>query len=193
VSKPPNAEEDITALLAAWRGGDEEALADLMPLVYRQLKTIAGRLLRGERSDHTLETSALVHEAYLRLADLEQIGWKHRAHFYAMSVRIMRRVLVDHAKALRRQKRNGNCKRLETMELRTLPGGRAPDVIKVDEAMSELEKHDAELAHLVELRFFGGLRREEIARALGISHSTFTRRWTTARAWLINYLSESKE
>lgn len=183
---------DITDLLAAWRGGEAEALVELMPLVYRRLKKIAGHLLDAERSNHTLETSALVHEAYLRLASLERIGWKHRAHFFAMSARIMRRVLVDHAKAHRRQKRSGGCRRVETAELQALPTGEAPDVILVDEAMCELEKHDAELARLVELRFFGGLRREEIVSIMDVSVSTFTRRWTAARAWLICYLSEDK-
>ena len=185
----PTADPDITALLAAWKGGEEEALVQLMPLVYSRLKSIAGHLLRRERSDHTLETSALVHEAYVRLADLESIGWKHRAHFYAMSARIMRRVLVDHARSHRREKRRGDSQRVETSELRTLAGGKAPDVIAVDEAMCELEKHDTELAQIVELRFFGGLGREETASVMGLSISTLRRRWTAARAWLLCYFS----
>lgn len=187
------ADHDITTLLVAWHGGDEEALVQLMPLVYRRLKTIAGHLMRRERSDHTLETSALVNEAYLRLADLEGIGWKHRAHFFAMSARIMRRVLVDHAKHHLREKRRGGSRRVETSELRVLADGRAPDVIAVDEAMLELEKHDAELAQLVELRFFGGLDRAEIAAVMDISNSTITRRWTAARAWLLCYLSAAEQ
>ncbi|MEM7349776.1 MAG: sigma-70 family RNA polymerase sigma factor [Acidobacteriota bacterium] len=180
---------DITGLLVAWNGGDEEALVQLMPLVYRRLKSIAGHLMRRERLDHTLETSALVNEAFLRLADLHRIDWKHRAHFYAMGARIMRRVLVDHAKHHGRVKRGGRAQRVETAELQVLPGGRAPDVIAVDEAMSELEKHDVELARLVELRFFGGLGRTEIAAVMDMSPSTIKRRWTAARAWLLCYLS----
>lgn len=186
----PIADQEITTLLVAWRNGDEEALVRLMPLVYRRLKDIAGHLLRHERPDHTLETSALVHEAYLRLADLERIGWKGRSHFFAMSARIMRRVLVDHAKYHRRDKRRGG-RRLETGELRALPDGPAPDVVQVDEAIRELEKHDGELAELVELRFFGGLGREELAEVMNMSSSTITRRWTAARAWLLCYLAES--
>jgi len=189
----PTADRDITTLLVAWRGGDEKALLQLMPLVYRRLKNIAGNLLHRERSDHTLETSALVHEAYLRLADLEQIGWQNRVHFFSMSARIMRRVLIDHARYARREKRYGGYQRIETTELRALRGGRAPDVIAVDEAMCELEKHDDELSQIVELRFFGGLGIDEIAMIMGISRSTLKRRWTTARAWLICYFAGEPE
>ncbi len=188
----PTADQNITALLVAWRGGDEEALVQLMPLVYRRLREIAGHLLRRERSNHTLETSALVHEAYMRIAGLERIGWKSRAHFFAMSARLMRQVLVDHAKYHGREKRRGSV-RLETAELRNLPDGRAPDVVAVDEAIRELEKHDTELAQLIELRFFGGLGREELATVMDISDSTITRRWAAARAWLLCYLSQEAE
>ena len=180
---------DITTLLVAWRDGDDGALVELMPLVYRQLREIAGHLLRREWSSNALETSALVHETYMRLVDLDSISWENRSHFFAMSARLMRRVLVDQARHQRRQKRGGEARRVETSELRVLPGGPPPDVLAVDEAMRELESHDAHLARIVELRFFGGLDREEIGEVLGMSSATVTRRWYVARAWLIRYLS----
>ncbi len=182
-------QRDITALLLAWRSGEEEALVELMPLVYRQLSEIAGRLLRREWSQEVLETSALVHEAYLRLVDLDRIGWESRAHFFAMTARLMRRVLVDQARHHQRVKRGGGALRVETAELRVMPDEQSPDVIAVDEALSELNRHDEQLAQIVELRFFGGLDRNEIGEVMGISSATVTRRWYTARAWLIRYLS----
>ena len=186
----PRSQRDITALLLAWRAGDDEALVELMPLVYRELREIAGHLLRREWSARVLETSALVNEAYLRLIDLERIGWENRTHFFAMSARIMRRVLVDHARFHQRRKRGGDALRVETAELRGLSDEQPPDVIAVDEAMRELAEHDAQLAEIVELRFFGGLDRNEIAEVMGMSSATVTRRWYAARAWLIRYLSE---
>ncbi|MEM7355914.1 MAG: ECF-type sigma factor [Acidobacteriota bacterium] len=181
--------QEITTLLLAWRSGEEEALGELMPQVYRQLSEIAGHLLRREWSNRSLETSALVHEAYLRLIDLESIDWESRAHFFAMSARIMRRVLVDQARYHQRAKRGGEAQRVETAELRVMPDDSPPDVIAVDEAINELAKHDEELARIVDLRFFGGLARHEIAEVVGLSSATVTRRWYTARAWLIRYLS----
>jgi RNA polymerase sigma factor (TIGR02999 family) len=181
---------EITELLQAWREGDEDALTELMPRVYRRLKEIAGHLMRRERKEHTLETTALVHEAYLRLFDYERISWRDRTHFFAMCARIMRRVLVDHARAHGSEKRGGGARRVETGELRNLTNGRAPQLVALDEALQELAHHDAQKARIVELRFFGGLEREEIAEVLGISSATVTRRWRSARAWLLNYLDE---
>lgn len=189
---PKSDAPDITGLLQAWRGGDDAALSALMPLVYRRLKEIAGSLLRGERQGHTLETGALVNEAYLRLADIERIDWKDRAHFFAMCARIMRRVLVDHARAHGRDKRGGGAQRVESVELCQLPSGRAPSLVALDEALSDLAKHDAQMARVVELRFFGGLDRDEIAEVLGLSSATVTRRWRAARAWLIHNLNEDE-
>ena len=184
-----NEPNDITGLLIQWRGGSEDALAALMPLVYRRLKEIAGHLVRRERQDHTLETTALVHEAYLRLVDLDGVPWKDRVHFFAMSARIMRRVLVDHARYLLRDKRGGGAQRAPSLVLLQLPSEQAPDLVAIDEALEELAAHDREKAQVVELRFFGGLGRDEIGEALGISSATVTRRWRSARAWLIRYLS----
>ena len=181
---------NITALLLAWREGDEQAMMALMPLVYRELRSIAGHLLRQEWSDKPLETSALVHEAYLRLVDLDRISWQSRAHFYAMSARMMRRVLVDQARYHGREKRGGDVLRVETAELRSVASERSPDVITVDEAMTELAGYDPQLSQIVELRFFGGLDRDEIAEVTGLSSATVSRRWSTARAWLIRYLAK---
>ncbi len=185
-------QSDITTLLVAWREGDPEALVALMPLVYRELRNIAGHLLRGEWSGKPLETSALVHEAYLRLVDLDRMSWRNRAHFFAMSARLMRRVLVDQARYHCREKRGGGDLRVETAELRAVASERSPDVIAVDEAMTELVKIDSALAEIVELRFFGGLDRDEIAEVTGLSSATVSRRWATARAWLIRYLSRDE-
>lgn len=186
---PRSDAHDITELLEAWRGGDDHALTDLMPLVYRRLKRIASRLLFRERQNRQLEVTDLVHEAYLRLIDLERIGWQDRVHFFAMSARIMRRVLVDQARASGSEKRGGDAQRVETSELRRLANERAPSLVALDDALSELARHDAEKAQIVELRFFGGLDREAIAEVLGISSATVTRRWRSARVWLIEYLN----
>ncbi len=178
---------DVTDLLRAWRAGDEDALGKLMPLVYRRLKKIAGYLINRERQDHTLDATALVHEAYLRVADLERIGWQDRAHFFAMCARVMRRVLVDHARHHRREKRGADL-RIEGADLGAVAAGRAPHLVELDDALKELAEHDPQKAQIVELRFFGGLDREEIAEVLNIGSATVTRRWRSARAWLINYL-----
>ncbi len=179
---------DITELLNAWRGGDEGALTEMMPLVYRRLKQIAGHLVLRERRGRALETTELVHEAYLRLADLERIGWNDRVHFFAMCARIMRRVLVDHARAQSSGKRGGNALQVETAELRRLATEKAPGLVALDDALGELAEFDEQSAYIVELRFFGGLDRQAIAEVLEISSSTVTRRWRSARAWLISYL-----
>ena len=188
----PDLRRDVTTLLLDWRGGDEQALVELMPLVYKQLREIARRLLRHERSRQTLETASLVHEAYLRLVEIDRVNWKNRTHFYAMSARVMRRVLVDHARYRRREKRGGDLGRVEASKLTYFQREPPPAVLAVDEAMHELAKHDAQLAQLVELRFFGGLGRDEIGEILGVSGSTITRRWVVARAWLIRYLGRAE-
>lgn len=178
---------EITDLLIAWRGGNDDALSQLMPLVYRRLKEIAGYLINRERQDHTLDATALVHEAYLRVADLERISWQDRAHFFAMCARVMRRVLVDHARYCGREKRGADL-RIDGVDLGGLASQQAPQLVELDGALKELAEHDGQKAQIVELRFFGGLDREEIAEVLGISSATVTRRWRSARAWLINYL-----
>jgi RNA polymerase sigma factor (TIGR02999 family) len=163
----------------------------MMPLVYRRLKEISGHLLRGEWGEPHLETTALVHETYFRLIALERIDWKDRSHFFAMCARMMRRVLVDHARSRLRSKRGGQARRVETAELRNIGTERSPDLVELDRALASLAEHDKERAQIVELRFFGGLDREEIAQVMGISSATVTRRWRSARAWLINYLGRA--
>lgn len=183
-----NEVHEITGLLVSWRQGDDDALVALMPMVYRRLKEIASYLMRGERKDQTLETTALVHEAYLRLIQIERIDWKDRVHFFAMCARIMRRVLVDRARYHCRDKRGRRPQRMESAYLRQLSNERAPDLVALDEALRELSRFDAQMAEVVELRFFGGLDRDDIAEVLGISSATVTRRWRSARTWLIHYL-----
>lgn len=180
---------EITGLLQAWRGGDEGALADLMTVTYRGLKEIAGRLMQGEHGAHTLQTTALVHEAYLRLAALERIDWRDRVHFYAMSARIMRRVLVDLARRRSSAKRGSERPVVSMDGLCELPDDRAPELLAVDRALKSLAEHDPLRARVVELRFFGGLNRDEIAEVLDLSSATVSRRWRSARAWLLRELS----
>lgn len=183
---------EITQLLLAWRGGDAEALTALMPVTYRSLKAVAARLLRGERRGQTLETTALVHEAYLRLAELEGVGWKDRAHFYAITARMMRQILVDHARFRGAQKRGSDQVKISVDELEPKADITRPaDLLALDDALRDLTEIDPERARVVELRFFGGLGREEIAEVLGISSATVARRWRSARAWLLSYLEAS--
>ncbi len=185
---------DITALLAAWRGGNKDALTELLPKVYKQLKKIAGNLMRGESRAQTLHATALVHEAYLRVVDLERVDWRSRAHFFAMCARLMRRVLVEHARYHGREKRGGEAQRIDlgSTGLDCIPVERTPDLLALDQALLELSRHDLQRARVVELRYFGGLDREEIAEVLGISSATVTRRWRSARAWLIHYLGADR-
>ncbi len=175
---------EITQLLVAWRQGDEEALRRLMPMVYGELKQMASRYMRHERPDHTLQASALVNEAYIRLVDCQNIGWVDRAHFLAMSATLMRRILVEHAEHRNRLKRAGGWKKVpfdEGFEL-----GKSPDfdVLKLDEALTGLAADSPRKAQIVELRFFGGLNVEETAQHLGVSTATVNREWRAAKDWL---------
>lgn len=163
-----------------------------MPLVYRRLKEIARRLLRARSGQETLQATALVHEAYLRIIDLDQLSWQDRVHFFAMSARLMRRILVDHARYRTREKRGGGEPVLQLDELSPIPVEQATELLDLEEALKELAEHDSQMAHIVELRFFGGLNREEIAEVLGISSATATRRWRAARAWLMRYMEKGE-
>lgn len=175
---------DVTALLLAWRDGDATALDRLLPAVYEELHRMARRQLGRERSDHTLQPTALVHEVFLRLVDVRRIRWQDRSHFLAMSARLMRRVLVDSARARRYQKRGGQAVRV-TFDPDHLPaGGPLQDVVELDLALDALAREDARKSQVVELRFFGGLSVEETAEALAVSTDTVTRDWKLARAWL---------
>ncbi len=184
---------EITGLLLAWRAGDEQALEVLIPRVYRRLKHIASLLMKRERAGHTLVTTALVHEAFLRMEDLSAIDWNDRTHFYSVCARIMRRVLVDHARAANRKKRGGELYRVDTAELLSVKSSQRPaDLVALDEALIALAEQDKQMARIVELRFFGGVDREAIAEVTGLSSATVTRRWRAARAWLIDELTDGR-
>lgn len=179
--------EDITCLLQAWRDGDAAALAVLTPLVYRELRRLAEQNMRRERPDHTLQATALVHEAFLRLTGGSSPAWEDRTHFFATAARIMRHVLVDHARSRGYAKRDGGLRISLENGLEgaaVLVEERAPDLVALDEALDRLARLDPRQHQVVELRFFGGLSVEETAEALGISAITVKRDWRSARAWL---------
>jgi RNA polymerase sigma factor (TIGR02999 family) len=175
---------DVTGLLRAWRGGSESALERLMPLVYAQLRQIARRHLRGERPDHSLQATALVNEAYLRLVDVNRVDYRDRAHFFAMAARVMRRVLVDRARARRYQKRGGSAIRVTLDDGLVAVGDRGRDLVARDDALEALSRVAERKCRVVELRFFAGLTVEESAAVLSVSPDTITRDWHFARTWL---------
>jgi RNA polymerase sigma factor (TIGR02999 family) len=196
VPLPPEPESaaDVTRYLRAWEAGDDRALEALLPLVYAELRQIAARHLGSERSGHTLQPTALVNEAYLRLHGLRGVPWHDRTHFFAIASRIMRRALVDHARARSAVKRGADAPRVELIEGvhdALEPVLDAPTLIDLDRALDELALAEPRLARLVEVRFFGGLTIEEAALVLGCSPRTAKRDWTFARAWLLRRLSGS--
>ncbi|MEO8563573.1 MAG: sigma-70 family RNA polymerase sigma factor [bacterium] len=187
-----NAPRDVTALLLAWREGDAQAGERLLPLVYDELHRQAARAMRREDEAHTLQATALVHEAYLRLVDQRRVEWKSRAHFFGVAAQAMRRVLVDHARGRLAEKRGGAMQRVTLGDA----GAHASadpelDVLALHEALERLAALDPEQARLVELRYFGGLGIEETAEALGVSGATVKREWAVARAWLRRELERS--
>jgi RNA polymerase sigma factor (TIGR02999 family) len=181
---PTHASNDVTDLLLAWGRGDASALEKLTPLVYQELRRLARRYMAGERSDRTLQTTALVHEAYLRLVDSSRVRWQNRAHFFAVSARFMRRILVDFARSRRNLKRGGALRFVPLDAAADVGLQRNPDLIALDVALDSLAALDARQAQVVELRFFGGLTVEETAEALGVSPGTVRRDWSLAQAWL---------
>jgi RNA polymerase sigma-70 factor, ECF subfamily len=183
--------DDITTLLVAWGQGDEAALQQLIPLVHRELHQIAGRCLKRERPGHTLQPTALVNEAYLRLIDVRRVDWKNRTHFLAMSARLMRRVLVDFARSRQYQKRGGGVMRVSLDEAHGVSTERGQDLVALDEALSALSAIDERKARVIEMRFFGGLTVEETAEVLDVSRDTVLRDWRLARAWLMQELLKS--
>jgi RNA polymerase sigma factor (TIGR02999 family) len=176
--------QNVTQLLLAWNKGDEAALEQLLPLVYQELHRLAGRHLGRERGGHTLQTTALVHEAYLRLVDQKQVQWQNRAHFFAVAAQMMRRILVDYARARRFAKRGGGAQQVSLDEALVVSDERAADVVALDEALNALAEFDERKSKMVELRFFGGLSIEETAEVLNVSPGTVMRDWTLAKAWL---------
>jgi RNA polymerase sigma factor (TIGR02999 family) len=176
--------EDITQILQEVSGGNREAPARLMPLIYDELRRLADYYLRRERPDHTLQPTALVHEAYLKLIDQTRVDWQNRAHFFGVAAQLMRRILVDHARRHRASKRGGFQQKLTLDEAVDYSQARDVDLVKLDEALTALAKFDARQSRIVELRFFGGLTIEETAEALGISPATVKVDWSMAKAWL---------
>jgi RNA polymerase sigma factor (TIGR02999 family) len=185
---------DVTALLVQWSGGDEQALEALMPLVYDELRRVASRHLRRERPDHTLQTTALVHEAYLRLVDQRRVEWRNGVHFVALAAQLMRRILIDHARKRRQAKRGGHdAAKVPLDALGEVPAEPPADLLKLDEALTRLSDTDPQLGKIAELRFFGGLQNKDIAEVLGVSIPTVTRRSRMAKAWLRRCLTGELE
>ncbi len=178
----------VTQLLAEWSDGDDGALAELTPLVYEELRRLAHHFMGGERSDHTLQTTALVNEAYLRLAGQSNLRWQSRAHFFAVAARAMRQILVNYAKASQSQKRGGGALKVELNEVALISPEQTTEILDVHEALERLATLDSRKAHVVELKYFGGLKHDEIAEVLKISTVTVRRDWVFAKAWLHNEL-----
>lgn len=185
--------QEITRLLADWNGGDPAALEELLPLVYAELRRIARRQMRDERPGHTLQATALVNEAFLRLGGGHGAAFQDRSHFYAVCAQVMRHVLIDHARAHARDKRGGGAPHVALDEAAVLAGGGASELVALDEALRGLEEVDAQKARVVELRYFGGLSIEETADVLGISPTTVRREWRRAKAWLYRAISGGEE
>lgn len=181
----------VTQLLHDWRNGDQAAFDRLLPLVYDELRRLAGHYLRGERQGHTLQSAALVHEAYLQLLG-QEIDWQNRAHFLGVAAQAMRRVLVDYARSRNYQKRGGHAVHVEIEAAATVALNQAGELVALDDALQGLEKLDPRKSRVVELRYFGGLSVEETAEVLGISVPTVVRDWNTAKAWLRREMSRNE-
>ncbi len=181
---------DITALLLDWNEGNEQALEKLTPLVYAELRRIAGRCMAGERDGHTLQASALVNEAFVKLIDLRRIHWQNRAHFFAMSARLMRRILVDFARRKRYQKRGGDPVKVTLDDKLVIAMDRTSDLVALDDALKALAEANPRVSQVVELRYFGGLTEAETAEALHVSEDTVLRDWKFAKAWLHRELTK---
>ena len=180
---------EVTRLLQAWGLGDDSALERLMPLVYNELHRLAHRYMAGEQPGQTLQTTALVHEVYLRLVDANDIDWQNRAHFFGLCARLMRRILIDFARSRNYQKRGGHFAHIELEEAATVSAVVGSELLAVDEALKQLAVVDVRKSEVVELRFFGGLTVEETATALRVSEETVMRDWKLAKAWLLRQLS----
>ena len=186
----PSGPDDITGLLKSWQSGDREALELLTPRVYAELRRIASRALARERPDHTLQSTALVHEAFMKLVNQRDVDWQSRAHFFGLAAQLMRRILVDHARRVGRAKRGGEAVRLslETASDADTPSRSVDDIYLLDAALKKLESIDPTQGRVVELRFFGGLTIEETADLLAVSPMTIKREWAVAKAWLYREL-----
>jgi RNA polymerase sigma factor (TIGR02999 family) len=186
---PPN---EVTQLLHEWNQGDEAAPEKLMPLVYAELRRMAHRYMAGQNRGHTLQTTALIHEAYLRLVNQSEKQWQNHSHFFAVAARAMRHILVDYARSKQAEKHGGGAQELSLDEALTVSQERAAEVVALDDALEELAKIDQRKSQIVELRFFGGLSVEETAEVLKISAITVMRDWSMAKAWLHRELSKTE-
>jgi RNA polymerase sigma-70 factor, ECF subfamily len=188
---PPRQHHEITQLLEEWSDGNQAALDELYPLVYEELHRLARRYMSREKKDHTLQTTALINEAYVRLVDQRNVHWANRSHFFAISAQIMRRILIDHARRHAYAKRGGGAHQVSLEEAATVVPDQGLDLVRLDEALKSLAEMDPRRSQVVELRYFGGLNNEEIAGVLKVSENTVTRDWNMARAWLYQQLSGS--
>lgn len=184
-------QHEITQLLAEWSDGNQSALDELYPLVYEELHRLARRYMSRERKGHTLQTTALINEAYVRLVDQRNVHWANRSHFFAISAQIMRRILIDHARRHAYAKRGGGAQQVSLEAVAIVANEKSAEIIRLDEALTTLAKMDPRRCHVVELRYFGGLSNEEIAGVLNVSENTVTRDWNLARAWLHQQLTGS--
>jgi RNA polymerase sigma factor (TIGR02999 family) len=182
-------QEDLTALLQAWAGGDAQALEKLAPRVHQELHRLAGRYMAGERPNHSLQTTALINEAYIRLIGWKSVRWQNRAHFFGVSARMMRRILVDEARKRRGPERRGDFSDTSLDEAYVFRLERSPDLLALDEALTKLAELDPRKSQIVELRFFGGLSEVETALVVGVSERTVRNEWTLAKAWLYREMS----
>jgi RNA polymerase sigma factor (TIGR02999 family) len=180
---------EVTQLLLAWNDGDKQALDRLVPLVYDELHRLAKNYMRKERADQALQTTALIHEAYLRLIDANNVQWQNRAHFFGVAARLMRQILVGFARERGSQKRGGGAQQISLDEAMMISEGRGEDLVALDEALDALAQFDTRKAQVVEMRFFGGLTEDEIAETLDISPETVRRDWRLARSWLRSFLN----
>jgi RNA polymerase sigma factor (TIGR02999 family) len=186
-------EGEVTALLSAWRAGDGQALEQLIPIVYDELRRIASRSMRGEQPGHTLQATALVHEAYMRLAKEQDRTWENRAHFFAVAAQVMRNLLVDHARAANRSKRGGGAAEVTLEEVSGIVTADPDDLLALDEALSRLSAVDVRAGRIVELRYFVGLSNAEVAAVLRTSEKTVKRDWSAAKAWLQTELRSRRQ
>ncbi|MGH9802738.1 MAG: sigma-70 family RNA polymerase sigma factor [Blastocatellia bacterium] len=182
---------NVTQLLIDWRGGNSDALNQLMPLVYDELRGLAKRYMRRESSTHTLQTNALVNEAYMRLINQQNVDWQNRAHFFAIAAQVMRHLLVDHARSKQYANRGGGAVQVTLDESVAVSDGNQVELLALNQALERLEKIDDRKSKIVELRYFGGLSSEETAKVLGVSEITVKREWAKAKAWLFRELSQS--
>ncbi len=185
--------QDVTQLLRAWNNGEQEALDQLIPLVYHELHRLAHRYMGRERSAHTLQSTALVHEAYERLINLKDVSWQNRAHFFAVSAQVMRRILVDYARSRRYSKRGGEWRQVPLNEAVAVFHDRRTDIVALDDALQALAAIDPRKSRVVEMRFFGGLSIKETAEVLNVSEETVQRDWRLAKVWLLRQLSREEQ